>query len=73
MEEQLKNLQIANGEYLYKIQVKKARLTALILANATIISLIFLAFAFVQKERAGKLEGELGVAKQQLEMCLNSK
>jgi hypothetical protein len=71
IEEQLKNVRTANGESLYKVQLKKARLTALVLASATIISLIFLAFAFVQKERARKLEAEL--ARQQLETCLNSK
>jgi hypothetical protein len=73
IEEQLKNVQTAGGEFLHKVQLKKARLAALVLASATIISLIFLVFAFVQKERAGKLEAELAVAKQQLEMCLNSK
>jgi hypothetical protein len=73
IEEQLKNLQTASGDSLYKLQLKKARLTALVLAGATIISFIFLAFAFVQKERAGKLDAELAVTKQQLETCLNSK
>jgi hypothetical protein len=73
IEEQLKNLRTASGDSLYKVQLKKARLTALVLAGATIISFIFLAFAFVQKERADKLDAELAVTKQQLETCLNSK
>ena len=55
IEEQLKNIRIANGDSLYKVQLKKARLAALVLASATIISLIFLVFAFVQKEEPASL------------------
>lgn len=35
-----------------KRKLKRARITALILASATVISLIFLVFAFIQKSRA---------------------
>jgi hypothetical protein len=73
IEEQLKNIRMADGKTLYQQQLKRARATAILLASATIISLIFLVYAFVQKEHAEKLEIELLATKQALETCQSSK
>jgi hypothetical protein len=63
--EQLKNIPTADE----KAQLKRARLTAILLASATVISLVFLVFAFVQKEHARELKTELAATKQALETC----
>jgi hypothetical protein len=69
LEEQLKTIRTENGKTFYEIQLKKSRITALVLASAIIISLCFLIFAFVQKERANHIEKELVNTKQALEVC----
>jgi hypothetical protein len=51
------------------LQRKKARIVALVLASATTISLIFLVFAFVLKQRGDALEKELLQTKAALEKC----
>jgi hypothetical protein len=52
IDEQLKQIKTANGKSLYEIQVRRARATALVLAAAIVVGLIFLVFAFVQKAAA---------------------
>jgi hypothetical protein len=69
-EEQLNDR--TDGKTFHELQLKRARLAAIVLAMATIISLIFLVFAFVQKEHARKLESELASTKKELEICRNS-
>jgi hypothetical protein len=54
-------------------QLKRSRLTAVVLAAATIVSLLFLVFAFIQKSRADLLATELAETRQMLEACRNSK
>jgi hypothetical protein len=73
IEDQLKEVRTANGKTLYDVQLKRARTTALILAAATIASLIFLVFAFVQKAHADQMRAELDTVKIELEACRNSK
>jgi hypothetical protein len=49
VDEQLKQIITPGGKSLYAVQLRRARATAIILALATVVSLIFLTFAFVQK------------------------
>jgi hypothetical protein len=70
--EQLKNIRMNTGKTFYELQLKRARLAAIVLALSTIISLIFLVFAFVQKEHARELQSELEATKQELELCRNA-
>jgi hypothetical protein len=51
------------------IRLKRARITAIVLASATIISLVFLVYAFIQKEEANKLRQELELTRTQLQEC----
>lgn len=55
-------------EAYYHKSRKRAPIIALVLATATIISLIFLAFAFIQKTEADKLKSSLEQMKTQAEM-----
>ena len=48
-------------------ELKRKRTTALLLASATIISLIFLITAYVHKERAVHLQIEVDSLKRQIE------
>jgi hypothetical protein len=52
-----------------KVQLRRARIIGLLLASATIISLTFLVFAFIQKGEAEKTRQELFQVKQELENC----
>jgi hypothetical protein len=49
IDDQLKQIKLPNGKSLYEIQLRRSRITAVILATCTIVSLMFLVFAFVQK------------------------
>jgi predicted tellurium resistance membrane protein TerC len=49
-----------------KAQRKKARVTAIALASATIISLIFLVFSFIQKAEAVKARAEADFLRQEM-------
>jgi hypothetical protein len=73
VDDQLKEIRTANGKSLYDMQQKRARITALILAAATVISLIFLVIAFVQKSRGDEIRSELEAVKTELEACRSSK
>lgn len=72
-EEQLKNIRTADGKSFYEVQLRRSRITALILASATIISFAFLVYAFVQKEKAAELKAQLVATEQALESCQNAK
>lgn len=50
-----------------KRKLKRARITALVLASATVISLIFLVFAFIQKANADKQTEEANLQRQKAE------
>lgn len=50
-----------------KIQQKKARISALILGSSTLVALIFLVFAFIQKAEADKARAEVATLQQQME------
>ena len=50
--DQLKQIIAPNGKSYYDIQLRKSRVTAFILALTTIVSLLFMMFAFVQKAAA---------------------
>ena len=59
----------------HKREVRRARITALVLATSTIITLIFLVFAFIQKaqadqmlERLIQLQQQAVVDQQQIKM-----
>lgn len=65
VEEELKILQTQ--------QLKRARITALVLGSAVIICLMFLMTAYVYKENAKELDAELMVTKLELQACRNSK
>ena len=56
-----------------EIHLKRSRITYMLLALATIVSLIFLIFAFIQKANADKVGAELAATKHALEICQNSK
>lgn len=68
-DEQLKSIRTEDGKTLYQVQLQRARITALVLASATIISLVFLSYAFVQKSEADQLRNELELAKEELARC----
>lgn len=69
VEDQLKSIRTAGGKTLYDTQLRRSRITALILASATIISLVFLTYAIMQKSEADRLRQELELAKQELARC----
>jgi hypothetical protein len=50
-----------------KTQRKKARITAVVLGAATIISLIFLLFAFIQKMEANRARAEADALRVEME------
>jgi hypothetical protein len=50
--DQLKQIITPGGKSYYDLQLRKSRIIALILAVTTLVSLIFLVFAFVQKAAA---------------------
>jgi hypothetical protein len=56
-----------------EIHLKRSRITYILLAFATIISLIFLVFSFIQKTKADKLVTQLAATKHALAICQNSK
>lgn len=58
IDDQLKQIKMPNGKSLYDVQLRRARITALVLASAAIVSLIFLVFAFVQKAAADSVRQE---------------
>jgi hypothetical protein len=74
-EEFLRENRCADFEALSKIHLKRARITAALWGSATIISLIFLIFAFIQKAETEKqrakvaeLYHEMKEMKQQAEL-----
>ena len=60
-----------------KRKLKRARITALVLASATVISLIFLVFAFIQKSEADKQRDialdQTRLAKKNFELAMEQK
>jgi hypothetical protein len=52
VDDQLKEIITPSGKSYYHVQRQKARTIAIVLALATITSLVFLMFAFVQKAAA---------------------
>jgi hypothetical protein len=50
--DQLKQIITPGGRSYYQVQLEKARMTAVVLALASLVTLIFLVFAFVQKAAA---------------------
>jgi hypothetical protein len=52
IDDQLKQIKTHTGKSLYEIQMRKAKMTAFILAISTVACLVFLVFAFVQKAAA---------------------
>jgi hypothetical protein len=68
-EEQLKNIRTAGGRSLHDTPLKKSRIIALVLTSAALVSLLFLVFAFSQKQRADQLDEELARVKQELVSC----
>jgi hypothetical protein len=52
VDDQLKQIITSNGKSYYQVQLQKSRIIAIVLAMATIVTLIFLVFAFVQKAAA---------------------
>ena len=52
-----------------KEQIRRSRITAFVLASATVISLAFLIFAFIQKSEADQLKRDLLQTKEALERC----
>lgn len=51
-DDRLKEIILPNGKSYYHVQLQRSRITAGVLAMATVISLVFLVFAFVQKAAA---------------------
>jgi hypothetical protein len=76
-EDFLRENNCADFETLSKKQLKKARMTAIALGSAIILSLIFLVFAFIQKAEADRsrdlLERSIAVAEAQRKLALESK
>jgi hypothetical protein len=58
-EDFLRENRCANFDELSKKHLKRARITATVLGNATIVSLIFLIFAFIQKAETEKLRSKV--------------
>ena len=58
IDDQLKQIITPSGKSYYHVQLQKARIIAVVLAMATIVSLIFLVFAFVQKAAADTARDE---------------
>lgn len=58
VDDKLKQIITPSGKSYYHVQLQKARITAIVLAMATLISLIFLVFAFVQKAAADTARDE---------------
>lgn len=52
VDDKLKQIITPSGKSYYQVQLQRTRLTAIILALSTLISLVFLVFAFVQKAGA---------------------
>jgi hypothetical protein len=50
-------------------QVKRARVTAFVLASLVIVSLVFLVFAFIQKNESDVLRKKLAETQVELENC----
>ena len=59
VDDQLKQIISPSGKSYYHVQRQRARVTAVVLAAATVVSLIFLVFAFVQKAAADSARAEL--------------
>lgn len=58
IDDQLRQILTPSGKSYYHVQIQKTRITAIVLAMATIISLIFLVFAFIQKAAADRAREE---------------
>lgn len=67
-EEHLENARIKRDQ-LKKEDKKKNTMTSVVLSMATLISIVFLFYAFQQKQRATKLEQDLLLIKNELELC----
>lgn len=52
VDDQLKQIITPSGKSVYHLQLQRARITAIVLAMAAVMSLIFVVFAFVQKAAA---------------------
>jgi hypothetical protein len=49
------------------IEAKRAKVTALVLATAVVICILFMVFAFMEKNRADSLQHEVDSLKHQIE------
>jgi hypothetical protein len=67
-EEYVKEARTRPNEF-YKKQLKRARATAVVLGSSTVLSLIFLVYGFIQKEKTQRVEQELVSVKRQLAEC----
>lgn len=80
VDDQLKQIITPGGKSYYQVQLQRARVTAIVLAMAVVISLVFLVFAFVQKaaadtarERAVESESLLVELQGELNRCRSAK
>ncbi|HEY0743845.1 MAG TPA: hypothetical protein VGD40_20410 [Chryseosolibacter sp.] len=76
VDDKLKQIITPNGKSYYQVQQQRTRLTAIILGMSTLVSLVFLVFAFIQKaaadqarEMAVKNEVIVSQLKAELEKC----
>src|SRR5688500_14103462 len=67
----MNSTQIVDFESYYHKGKKRAPLNAFVLGSATIISIIFLTFAFIQKTEADKTRAELMHVKVEAEMQMH--
>ena len=58
VDDQLKLIITPSGKSYYHVQLQKTRVTAVVLSIATLITLIFLVFAFIQKAVADRAREE---------------
>lgn len=54
---------------LKRVELQRARKIAIVLASATVVSLLFMVFAFIQKTRAESLQEEVTRIRAELERC----
>lgn len=73
VEDQLKEIRTASGKTLHDVQLKRSRTVAVVLASATVVSLIFMVFAFVQKSQNDAVKAELADVRAELEVCRTAK
>lgn len=69
IDSQLKSIRMTDGRTYLEHQLSRARKVAIVLASTTIVSLIFLVFAFVQKAESDKIRGEAELLRAELELC----